>query len=65
MAVLFHPGVDPSRIYYGTDTRLFDLMAGATIAFLVAARPQPTARRAPDPPLSSDLRRPWSSQSSG
>jgi peptidoglycan/LPS O-acetylase OafA/YrhL len=43
MAVLFHPGVDPSRIYYGTDTRLFDLMAGATIAFLVAARPQPNA----------------------
>ena len=47
MALLFHPGVDPSRIYYGTDTRLFDLMAGATIAFLVAARPQPnsSARR--------------------
>ena len=31
MAVLFHLGVDPSRIYDGTDTRLFDLMAGATI----------------------------------
>ena len=34
MALLFHPGSDPSRIYYGTDTRLFDLMAGASIAFL-------------------------------
>jgi peptidoglycan/LPS O-acetylase OafA/YrhL len=47
MALLFHPGVDPSRIYYGTDTRLFDLMAGATVAFLAAARPQPnsSARR--------------------
>ena len=44
MAALFHPGVDPSRIYYGTDTRLFDLMAGATIAFLAASRPQPNAR---------------------
>ncbi len=44
MAALFHPGVDPSRIYYGTDTRLFDLMAGATIAFLAAARRQPNAR---------------------
>jgi hypothetical protein len=44
MAVLFHPGVDPSRIYYGTDTRLFDLMAGATLAFLAAARPQPDLR---------------------
>src|SRR6202035_5370352 len=49
MALLFHPGSDPSRVYYGTDTRLFDLMAGATIAFLVASRPQPSprARRGP------------------
>ena len=44
MAVLFHPGVDPSRIYYGTDTRLFDLMAGATLAFVAASRPQPGVR---------------------
>ena len=44
MAVLFHPGTDPSRIYYGTDTRLFDLMAGATVAFLAASRRQPNAR---------------------
>ena len=44
MAALFHPGLDPSRIYYGTDTRLFDLMAGATIAFLAAARRQPHVR---------------------
>jgi len=44
MAVLFHPGVDPSRVYYGTDTRLFDLMAGATLAFLAAGRGQPSAR---------------------
>ena len=44
MAVLFHPGVDPSRLYYGTDTRLFDLMAGATLAFLAASRGQPGAR---------------------
>ena len=43
MAVLFHPGSDPSRVYYGTDTRLFDLMAGATLAFLAAARRQPGA----------------------
>jgi peptidoglycan/LPS O-acetylase OafA/YrhL len=43
LAVLFHPGLDPSRIYYGTDTRLFDLMAGATIAFLAASRRQPIA----------------------
>ncbi len=41
MAFLFHPGGDPTRVYYGTDTRLFDLMAGATVAFLAAGRPQP------------------------
>jgi peptidoglycan/LPS O-acetylase OafA/YrhL len=44
MAILFHPGGDPTRIYYGTDSRLFDLMAGATVAFLAAARPQPNPR---------------------
>jgi len=44
MAVLFHPGADPSRVYFGTDTRLFDLMAGATLAFLAASRPQPGDR---------------------
>ena len=43
MALMFHPGTDPSRIYYGTDTRLFDLMAGATLAFVAASRPQPGA----------------------
>jgi len=41
MALMFHPGTDPSRVYFGTDTRLFDLMAGATLAFVVASRPQP------------------------
>ncbi len=31
-------------MYYGTDTRLFDLMAGAAIAFVAASRPQPGSR---------------------
>ena len=44
MAAMFNPGADPSRVYYGTDTRLFDLMAGATMAFIAAARPQPNPR---------------------
>ncbi len=44
MAVLFNPGTDPSRVYFGTDTRLFDLMAGATVAFIAASRPQPNPR---------------------
>jgi peptidoglycan/LPS O-acetylase OafA/YrhL len=43
MAVLYNPAGDPSRIYYGTDTRAFDLLAGAFVAFLVAGRPQPGA----------------------
>ena len=47
MAILFHPGVDPSRVYYGTDTRAFELFAGIALAMLVAARrqPGPGARR--------------------
>ena len=44
MAVLYRPGVDPSRIYYGTDTRAFDLLVGAALAFVAAARPQPGPR---------------------
>jgi peptidoglycan/LPS O-acetylase OafA/YrhL len=32
MAVLFHPGHDPSRLYYGTDTRLGTILVGAALA---------------------------------
>jgi peptidoglycan/LPS O-acetylase OafA/YrhL len=34
MAVLYTPGVDPSRIYYGTDTRATGLLCGVALAFL-------------------------------
>ncbi|MDD6415779.1 MAG: acyltransferase family protein [Lactobacillus porci] len=34
MALLFKPGVDTSRIYYGTDTRFFSLGLGAALALL-------------------------------
>lgn len=36
MAVLFNPspGADPSRVYYGTDTRAFSLLIGAWLAFV-------------------------------
>ena len=34
MAVLYQPGVDPSRIYYGTDTRASGLLIGAALAFV-------------------------------
>src|SRR5690606_27506600 len=34
MAVLFDPDRDPSRVYYGTDTRASALLIGATLAFV-------------------------------
>ncbi len=34
MAVLYHPGSDPSRVYYGTDTRAFALLIGAALALV-------------------------------
>lgn len=33
MAVLYNPEGDPSRVYYGTDTRAFSLLIGAWLAF--------------------------------
>ncbi|WP_141391375.1 acyltransferase family protein, partial [Cellulosimicrobium cellulans] len=33
MALLYAPGTDPTRVYVGTDTHLFALMAGAALAF--------------------------------
>ncbi len=44
MAVLFVPGADPSRIYYGTDTRIQDLAVGALLAWLTARRPETPPR---------------------
>lgn len=32
MALMYNPGVDPSRVYYGTDTRVFSLLIGAWLA---------------------------------
>ncbi|WP_309260401.1 acyltransferase family protein [Bacillus cereus] len=34
MANLYEPGVDPSRIYYGTDTRAFSLLIGVVLALV-------------------------------
>ncbi|HEY5245256.1 MAG TPA: acyltransferase [Acidimicrobiales bacterium] len=44
MALLYHPAADPTRLYFGTDTHAFDMLAGATIAMIAAARPQPGRR---------------------
>lgn len=35
MWILFDPAKDPSRVYYGTDTRVFSLLFGAFLAFAV------------------------------
>ncbi|MHB2001274.1 MAG: acyltransferase family protein [Solirubrobacteraceae bacterium] len=34
MALLYHPSFDPSRVYYGTDTRAFELLIGAALAMV-------------------------------
>ncbi|GAA2476730.1 acyltransferase family protein [Terrabacter carboxydivorans] len=37
MAVMFTPGTDATRVYYGTDTHVMGLMAGAALAFAWAS----------------------------
>src|SRR5215211_7372547 len=36
MAILYRPDVDPSRLYYGTDTRATALLVGVALAFVWA-----------------------------
>ena len=55
MAVLYHPSLDPSRIYYGTDTRAGGLLFGAALAMVWPSRrlsrritPQAPATRSTD-----------------
>ncbi|HEX5713013.1 MAG TPA: acyltransferase family protein [Solirubrobacterales bacterium] len=38
MAVIFKPSLDPSRVYYGTDTRAFELLFGAALAMVWPSR---------------------------
>ena len=38
MAALYHPSLDPSRAYYGTDTRACELLAGAALAMVWPSR---------------------------
>jgi peptidoglycan/LPS O-acetylase OafA/YrhL len=42
MALLYHPGYDPTRVYDGTDTRAFALLIGAALAFALPSRLMPT-----------------------
>lgn len=34
MAVLYVPGADPTRVYYGTDTRVFSILLGSALAYV-------------------------------
>jgi peptidoglycan/LPS O-acetylase OafA/YrhL len=36
MALLYHPGSDPTRLYYGTDTHAQSLLVGAALAVVLA-----------------------------
>jgi peptidoglycan/LPS O-acetylase OafA/YrhL len=48
MVTLYHPGGDPNRVYYGTDTRAFVLLIGAALGALSAGAPvvaSPRVRR--------------------
>lgn len=38
MAIIYQPGMDPSRVYYGTDTRAFALLIGAALALVWPSR---------------------------
>lgn len=45
VAARFIPGADPSRLYYGTDTRAAGLLAGAALAFVWAPGRAPALAR--------------------
>lgn len=34
MAILYVPGQDPTRVYYGTDTRIFSILLGTALAYI-------------------------------
>lgn len=48
MIFLYEPGTDPSRVYFGTGTRLFELLIGVAGAVLLHRRAL-IAERRPDP----------------
>jgi len=44
MALLYQPGTDPSRVYYGTDTRAQALLLGGALAIALARLGRPLPR---------------------
>jgi peptidoglycan/LPS O-acetylase OafA/YrhL len=59
MALLYQRGVDPSRVYYGTDTRATGLLLGTALAFLWAPQPRADKWALRRNPGSGRLRRRW------
>jgi peptidoglycan/LPS O-acetylase OafA/YrhL len=64
MGLLFEPGSDPSRVYFGTDTHASGLLAGALLAFLwplgrFRATPHPSAVWVLDATALPRWRRSW------
>jgi peptidoglycan/LPS O-acetylase OafA/YrhL len=53
MYVMFDPGRDPSRVYFGTDTRASALLIGATLAFVW--NPDVSKRLVNPPPIAVDI----------
>ncbi|MCL2781784.1 MAG: acyltransferase family protein, partial [Actinomycetia bacterium] len=51
MAVLFQPGGDPTRVYYGADTHAFGLLLGAALGLLVMRRESLPAQAPANPPM--------------
>jgi peptidoglycan/LPS O-acetylase OafA/YrhL len=49
MALLYRPEVDPSRVYFGTDTRATGLLLGAALALIWPRAPAAGRRRALTP----------------
>jgi peptidoglycan/LPS O-acetylase OafA/YrhL len=45
MALLYHPALDTTRVYDGTDTRAFGLLIGAALAMVWPSTQQLTGRR--------------------
>ncbi len=48
MAALYQPGSDPSRVYYGTDTRAQALLLGGALAIALARFGRPLPRQLAD-----------------
>ncbi|MGN0240232.1 MAG: acyltransferase family protein [Candidatus Weimeria sp.] len=43
--ILLHPGQDPTRVYYGTDTRAYALLVGSALGFIIERKMRTGNRR--------------------